>query len=191
MIVTFWVVFALTLVLAIGGIWDTSGDQATKGLARFYGILMLPCLAAGLLVFLLAKAPPLRIVAVVLAGAPLLLACALMFVTVVAERAGDYQETARYVFTNTQGQAFGDAIERGDLARIRGLVAQGIDPNVPGHHGEIPLRCSGPAHGFSSLSRPGRLLDHRHAPGAVAVCPRQEVFSSRPSQRLTVPWAGS
>lgn len=45
-IVTFCVVFALTLVLAIGGIWDTSGDQATKGLARFYGILMLPCLAA-------------------------------------------------------------------------------------------------------------------------------------------------
>ena len=50
-IVTFGVVFALALVLAIGGIWDTSGDQATKGLARFYGILMLPCLAASLLVF--------------------------------------------------------------------------------------------------------------------------------------------
>jgi ankyrin repeat protein len=138
-IVTFGVVFAVTLVLAIGGIWDTSGDQATKGLARFTGILMLLFLAAGLLVFLLTKAPALRIVAVVLAGAPLLVAFVLMCVTVVAERASDYKETARYVFTNAPGQALGDAIERGDLARIRGLVAQGTDPNVPGRHGETPL----------------------------------------------------
>ena len=60
-IVTFGVVLAVTLVLATGGIWDTSGDQATKGLARFYGILMLLFLAAGLLVFLLTKASALRV----------------------------------------------------------------------------------------------------------------------------------
>src|SRR5215471_5067033 len=135
-LVTFGVVFAVTLALAIGSLWDTSGDQATKGLTRFYGILMLLFLVAGLLVFLLTKAPALRIVAVVIVGAPLLVALVLMCVTVVAERASDYQETARYVFTNAPGKALGEAIERGDLARIRELVAQGTDPNIPGRQGE-------------------------------------------------------
>ena len=137
--VAFGVVFGVGLLIGVAGLLDTGGDHATRGLSRFAGIVVLGFLAAGLAVFVLARATALRVVAVLLAGAPLLAALVLVLATGISERAADFEESARYRFPDAKTRSLGDAIERNDLAKLRGLLSQGVGPDVMGRKGETPL----------------------------------------------------
>ena len=137
--VEFGVIFGVGLLLAVCGLLDTGGDHATRGLSRFAGIVVLGFLAAGLAVFLLSRATALRVVALLLAGAPLLAALVLLLATGISESTADFEESARYRFPDAKTRSLGDAVERNDLAKLRGLLAQGVGPDVAGRNGETPL----------------------------------------------------
>lgn len=139
MAIAFWVVFGLSALLLIACAVDRSGDPATRGLGGAFALIGLPFAGLGLLLFLLTRGAAPRLLAMVLAGVPLLLLAALFGFARFGYLIERHRESPGELLASGMSQQLGEAIERGDLSGIRQLVAAGADLNAAGPSGHTPL----------------------------------------------------
>jgi len=135
----YWTVAGLTAALLVAWALDRSGDAATKGLGQAYALLGLPFLAAGVLIFLLARRAVPRVLATVVTGVPLLFIALLWGFARFGYLIERHNESPGHVFGSRDGRALGEAIRGRDLAGIRRLAAAGADLNTVGRDGATPL----------------------------------------------------
>jgi hypothetical protein len=135
----FWATFAVTASIAATLLLRDGTDAMGKALAKFYAMAMLAALGGGLLAFTAFSSPKGRLLAALLAGAPIIAVPFLSLAKRLDESAGDYRQSARYYFEDAAARAVGQAVERGDLDAIRNMVASGANPNAKGREGQTLL----------------------------------------------------
>lgn len=137
--VAFWVLLGLGALLMAAWFLDRSGDAASRGIGAGYALVCLPFVAAGLLLFLLTRGSAPRIAASLLVAAPLLLMALLAGSARFGSLLTRFRESPGRLLPGRTGRELGEAIERGDLPRIRALAAQGNDLDAAGPTGHTAL----------------------------------------------------
>ena len=135
----YWTVFGLTALLLVAWALDRSGDAATRGLGQLYALAGLPFLGLWLLAFLLAKRAVPRVLAMLVTGVPLLFLGVIWGFARFGYLIERYRESPGHVFRSADSRGIGEAIDRGDLGRIRQLAAAGADLNAEGRDGTSAL----------------------------------------------------
>ncbi len=134
-----WILFGLSVLVMIAQARESGGDAATRGLGRAFAIAALPFVGSGLLLLLLSRGTFLRLLAMLLVSAPLLLVATMAGFARYGYLIRRHRESAGHLFNRGSGKELGQAIERNDLPRIRELIAGGADPNAAGPDGATPL----------------------------------------------------
>lgn len=137
--IAFWVVFGLSALLLAAWALDRSGDPASRGLGGAYALVTLPFVGLGLLLFLLTRGAAPKLLGTLLAGVPLLLLAVLFGFARFGYLIERHRESPGQLLAGGKSRELGEAIELGDLARIRRLVAAGADLNEAGPSGHTPL----------------------------------------------------
>ncbi|MCE7960298.1 MAG: ankyrin repeat domain-containing protein [Acidobacteria bacterium ACB2] len=141
--VLFWLAFAVcvaAILSAASDVWLGRSDAAGRGLSRAFALLLLPFPVLALVLFLASRSTALRVTAVAVVAAPLVLAVSLSALRGVVEWRGRAAASARGVFREKGPRALAEAEEDGRLERARNLVTlHGVDPNARGRRGETPL----------------------------------------------------
>lgn len=137
--IAFWVVLGLSALLLAVWALDRSGDPASRGIGGAYALVTLPFVGLGLLLFLLTRGATPRLFGTVLAGVPLLLLAVLFLFARFGYLIEQHRDSPGQLLAGGPGRELGEAIEAGDLARVRQLVSAGADLNAAGPGGHTPL----------------------------------------------------
>lgn len=141
--VLFWLAFAVcvaAVLAAASDVWLGRSDAAGRGLSRAFALLLLPFPVVALALFLSSRSTALRVTAVAVVAAPLVLSTSLSALKGLAGWRGRVAASASGVFREKGARALAEAVEEGRLERVRNLVTlHGVDPNARGRRGETPL----------------------------------------------------
>jgi hypothetical protein len=137
--VAFWVLLALGVLLMAAWFLDRSGDPAGRGIGAGYALVCLPLVAIGVVLFLVTRGTAPRLLAALLAAAPLLLLALLWGNARFGYLVTRFRESPGRLLPGRAGRELGEAIERDDRDRIRALAASGTDLNAAGPSGHTAL----------------------------------------------------
>ena len=127
------------LLLVAQSFEQPTGDAASRGYGRAFALLGFPFLALGLLVFLLTQGHLSHLFATLLVCVPLFFFGATLASARYGYLLARYRESPGRRLKGRRGKRLGQAIERGDLAQMQALIADGAEVNAAGPRGDTPL----------------------------------------------------